>query len=217
MILLLIFMFQGVLHAADEPKCLPDDKFKFQSVDFKLNLDGNAKPDAVVTFAAGEGDNACERKAVVFDAPEKIEKAGEWLMKADFVSPELKLINYTVEKRAVGDRDLLYVEEQFGDYASFAYLSAEGGKMKQAMFHAHKNADGQFAEKYDSKAQALNVKVFDSGEFSVNGEAIDLDQRSIKNRCRVRELHVEIKYKWDRKDHKFKETDQGCVMGLAIE
>ena len=54
-------------------------------------------------------------------------------------------------------------------------------------------------------------------ELEVDGAKIDMEKLTLEKRCRVKELYVEIKYEWDRKNHKFKAIDQGCVMDSAID
>ncbi len=209
-------MFHGVWA---EDTCPAPDKFKYQSTELKLNLDGNGKPDVVAVFAAGEGDKACSRKALILDAPEPIPlpKPEQWLTPTYFSDPALSVNVMSSEKRTVGDRDLLYFTEEIGDYAAHSYYSADAGKFKRALVLSHNHFDGQISEKYDSKKQKLAVRIFNEGEFELDGTKVDLEQRALKARCRVRELYIELKYEWDRKDRKFKEVDQGCVMGSAID
>lgn len=197
------------------------DKPKFKSAELKMNLDGNGKPDVVAVFEMG-GESLqgmCMRRALVFDAPEKITevKPEQWLGPSEFTDHSLQAEKREIEKRSVGDRDLLFINEEIGGFQSHTYFSGEGGKLRKALAFGHPQFDGQFNETYDKKSQKLAVRIFDGGTLEVNGASIDLDHRAIKLRCRVRELHVQMVYGWDPKERAFKETDQGCVMGNAID
>ncbi len=197
------------------------DQAKFKSIELKLNLDGNGKPDVVAVFDMGgeSVQGVCARRALIFDAPEKITevKAEQWLGPADFTDSSLHAEKREIEKRAVGDRDLLFINEQIGNFQSHTYFTGEGGKLNKALVFGHPEFDGQFTETYDKKSKKLAVRVFDGGNLEVNGAPVDLDFKAIKSRCRVRELHIQMKYEWDTKTRAFKETDEGCVMGNAID
>lgn len=221
-LLSMITVWAGLSAKAEDPGSCADQKpAKFVAVELKLNLDGNSKPDVVAVYSnnVSGGATACERRAVIFDAPAKLDGvvSTEWLGTMDYADPELKLNRQEIEKRTVADRDLLFVSEEVGDFSSYTFYSADKGKLKKMMSHAHPNADGQFTEVYDKKRRKLGVKIFDGGSLEVNGTAVDLDQRAIKLRCRVRELFLNLKYEWDAKNQNFRLVEEGCVMGPAID
>ncbi len=197
------------------------DKPKFKSIELKMNLDGNGKPDVLAVYDMGgpEMQGMCVRKALIFDAPEKLGEptTDQWLGSAEFTDLTLQAERREFEKLAVGDRDILHVTEEVGTFQSHVYYLGEAGKLKKMLAFGHPQWDGQLTETYNKKAKKLSVRIFDSGTFEVNGAAVDLDQKSIKSRCRVRELFIQLKYEWDSKEHQFRLADEGCVMGQAID
>src|SRR5262249_20064066 len=105
MILLLLFMFHI---QAEELQCPPSGKFQFGNVELKLNLDGNAKPDAIVRCVATQDERQFYRRALVFDAPKKIATVSEeqWLEPCQEGGEEPSITTITYEKVKAGNRDL---------------------------------------------------------------------------------------------------------------
>jgi hypothetical protein len=214
MILALLLMFHA---QADEIKCPASEKFQFGSIELKLNLDGNNKQDAIVRFVANEGEQAFFRRALVFDAPKKIEKVTEdqWLETCQQGGEDPPITTITYEKVKAGKHDLLLSKAEGGTAGTFQYFMAKDGKLVPAFKYSNPSLSGHFNETR-KKGLALRI-VGEDGELLVNGEAVDLDGRAIKSRCRIRELHIQLKYEWDGKTQAFKEVDEGCVMDSAID
>lgn len=221
MIYLLSFLLHSTSAQAESVSCTSvTDKAKFKAIELKLNLDGNKKPDVLAVFDMGGPDmqGVCERRALILDAPEKIVevKTEEWLGPAEFSDPQIRADRREFYKLTVGDRDLLHVMEEVGSFQSHVYYTNEAGTLKKSLAFSHPQWDGQLTEDY-KKGKALTVKIFDSGSLEVGGAPVDLDQRAIQLRCRVRELFAQLKYQWDTKEGQFRLAEEGCVMGQAID
>jgi len=211
------FIYLFMFHAVAEDTCPAPGQFKYVSTEFKLNLDGNGKPDVIARFAPA-GEAHFYRRGLIMDAPAKLEgsQPTEWLEECQEGGENPLTSNNVYEKAPAGDRDLLFDKQAKAGSVHYRYLSADGTKLKTEMHFVHPDPSGHFNETH--KKDRLAVRVFgDDGELSVGGAKVDLDQLALKARCRVRELHIEVKYEWDRKERKFKEVDQGCVMGSAID
>lgn len=214
MVYWLILMLQAAFAA--EPKC-PAELFRFAASEIKLNLDGNSKPDAVVRFIANDGDRHFYRRALVLDAPPAIDKVSEeqWLEPCAEGGENPDVVTSTFEKVPAGGRDLLFARTEGGPGATFRYISAEAGRWTNVLHFSNSVNDGHFNETHGKNR--LAVRIFGEGDLTVNGEKVDLDALALKARCRVRELFIEVKYEYDRKERRFREVDQGCVMGSAID
>lgn len=216
-LLALLTTFAHADSPPEETKCPPDNQFKFSSVEQKLNLDGQKPLDAIARYEADENDHQFYRRALLPNAPTKPEDATPtlWLepCREGGENPDVTISSF--EKVSVGSSDLLLTKEEGAGSVEARFQSLKDGALKTHLSFKHPNADGQFNEKHTSKR--LTVKITGDGELNVNGEAVDLEGMSIKARCRVRELFIQVEYEWDRKAQAFKEISQSCVMGVAID
>jgi hypothetical protein len=190
--------------------------FKAGQAEVTLNLDGNAKPDKVIRFAVTEKDRHFYRRALIFDAPKKIEsvKDEQWLEPCQEGGEEPGSGTITYDKAKIGGRDLLISKSEDGTSGVFQYFKAEDGKLVSVFKYSNPTLNGHFNE---TRKKGLSIRIVGDGELVVAGETIDLDAKALKARCRVRELYIQLKYEWDTKAGKFKEVDQGCVMDSAID
>ena len=196
--------------------CPPDERFRFEKVDTKLNLNGTGPADVVARFTASDGDEVYVRRALLIDAPDQpvAATADQWI-ESCHSTDTIQTTHLTVESLKAGAKDVLYVAEEIGGAGTFQYFSAEGKKAKLVFRYHNSSMDGQFSETH--KDGKIAIRITGDGELQVGGQDIDLDQKAIKLRCRVRELFVQLSYEWDRKAGQFKEVDSGCVMGAAID
>lgn len=210
---LLMFQVQ-----AEELKCPSADKFQFSSKELTLNLDGNGKPDVVARFIAHDGeDKHFYRRALVFDAPKKIENVADeqWLEECQEGGEDPPITTITYEKVKAGKQELLVSKAEGGTAGTYEYFSSAEGKLKSLLKYSNPQLNGHF---YETRKKSVSIRITgEDGTLAVAGETIDLDHRSIKSRCRVRELHIQLKYEWDTKLGQFKEVDEGCVMDSAID
>lgn len=216
-ILPILLVFAVAEEPMEGPKCPADDQFRFNMIEKKLNLDGEKPLDIVARFEASEGDAVFFRRAVVLNPPVKNEeiKPTTWLepCRQGGENPDVTVSSF--EKVAVGSMDLLLVKEEGVGSEDARFLSFASGTLKTELSFRHAGTDGQFAESHTSKR--LTVKITGDGELNVNGAPVDLEQMSLKARCRVRELYIQVEYEWDRKTKSFREINQSCVMGAAID